>query len=101
MLLDSTCYPWKQSSVNLPQFRFRLQRITRADDRHLKLPLYVQAAIPWIWMVDPEARLVEVYVPDGGQPKLVRSGAGGEILTLPPFDLETSLEPWWTDRDAL
>lgn len=73
---------------------------TRRDDRHLKLPVYVEAGVPWIWLVDPEARLVEVYVPDGARAVLVASAAGDETPSLPPFELPLTLARWWSDPPA-
>ena len=70
---------------------------TRSDDRHLKLPVYARAGIPHIWLVDPEAQLVEVYVPSDGQPKLVASAVADDAPSLAPFDLEMPLTYFWQD----
>jgi Uma2 family endonuclease len=65
------------------------------DDRGLKLPLYARCGIPWIWLIDPAAYLVEVYDTDRGHPRLIATAKEDETVRLPPFDLEISLARWW------
>ena len=52
---------------------------TRDADRKVKVPLYARAAVPELWIVEPETRTVRIYRrprPDGGwdQEALVTSG---------------------------
>ncbi len=73
-----------------------LSPTTHRDDRHLKLPLYARAGVPFVWLVDPDAQLVEVFETVGGRPTRVGSAAGAEVATLPPFeDLAIALETLW------
>lgn len=59
---------------------------TQRDDRHSKLPLYARAGVTHVWLVDPDAQLVEVFETVGGRPTRVGSAAGDEVACLPPFD---------------
>jgi len=68
---------------------------TARDDKRLKLPLYARAGIPWIWVVDPALRLLEVYQAINGLPTQVATAQEAERQALPPFELEISLEGWW------
>jgi Uma2 family endonuclease len=34
---------------------------TRNHDRNRKMPLYAHNGVPWVWLVDPIARTLEVY----------------------------------------
>lgn len=58
---------------------------TARDDRRLKLPLYARAGVGWIWLLDTEARQIEIYETVGGRATFVF--AAGETAVLPPFDL--------------
>jgi Uma2 family endonuclease len=68
---------------------------TARDDRHLKLPLYAASGVPWIWLVDPELHLVEVYETTNGRPALALTATEDARVALPPFDGELDLGPWW------
>jgi Uma2 family endonuclease len=57
---------------------------TLASDRGMKVPLYAEAGIPEVWVVDLNASEVEVYTePSGGRYRAVRRVAMGETLPLP------------------
>lgn len=68
---------------------------TAQTDRSIKLPLYAAAGIPWIWLIDPALRLVEVFQASSGRPLLVAAAKEDEEAALPPFDLPLSLSRWW------
>jgi len=72
---------------------------TRAD-RVLKLPLYARAGVRWTWLVDPEARLVEVYESVGERPMRVASALDEEHLTLPPFEDEAPVASRWMPEET-
>ena len=72
---------------------------TAQVDRHHKLPLYVASGVAHVWLVDPEARLVEVYAASDGKPLLVASLAEAEIAVLPPFGIEIAVERLWLPRE--
>jgi Uma2 family endonuclease len=71
---------------------------TAADDRGDKRALYAHSGVPFLWIVDPETRVVEafrlcdgVYVPSG-------RAEGEATAALPPFDdAPLSLaDLWWS-----
>lgn len=78
-----------------------LSKSTARDDRRLKLPLYAAEGVGHVWLVDPELRLVEVYVTTkDGLPALFGTWAELDATPIPPFDLPVSLAGLWGDADA-
>lgn len=69
---------------------------TRKKDRTEKLPLYVAAGVPHVWLVEPGPREIEVYVGRWDVPALV--ARGDERARLPPFDLDIDLATLWVPR---
>lgn len=70
-----------------------LSRGTRRRDRTLKLEAYQDAGIPELWLVDPDERIVEVYVlKQGKYAQLVRGGEGWEVWSslFPEFRLKVA-----------
>jgi Uma2 family endonuclease len=68
---------------------------TARDDVTVKLPLYARSGVGWIWMVDPMRRLIEVFETIDGRPALTATAKEDERVTLPPFDVELDVGPWW------
>jgi Uma2 family endonuclease len=64
-------------------------------DRLSKLPRYLQAGVAHVWLVDPAARLVEVYVDRDGAPLRVTAAGDHEVVALPPFEAQVDLSAWW------
>jgi Uma2 family endonuclease len=58
---------------------------TSRDDRRLKLPRYASEGVGHVWLVEPEARLVEVFETRDGRAVLLTSGVDDDVLELPPF----------------
>ena len=58
---------------------------TRTMDRVIKRRLYARYGTAYLWLVDPEGRIVEVFVLDGDRHVLAVSAAGAEPVDLPPF----------------
>lgn len=50
-------------------------------DRHIKFDAYERAGVPEYWIVDPKARLVEVYTLARGEYALLGQYTGDEIVT--------------------
>ena len=58
---------------------------TMLIDRSTKRQLYARHGVPSYWIVDPEARTVEVYVLSEGSYQLAARAAGLEAISPPPF----------------
>jgi Uma2 family endonuclease len=69
---------------------------TRRHDRALKLPVYQRHGVEHVWLVDPEARTLEVLRLDGGSYRLVVTHAGEAPVRAEPFDaIELDLGALW------
>lgn len=76
-----------------------LSESTRSKDRNEKLPLYLRAGVGHVWIADPEARRVEVFVSGSdGDPVRVAVAEGNARVVLPPFPLELALAPFWPKK---
>jgi Uma2 family endonuclease len=64
-------------------------------DRVLKLPIYVAAGVEWVWLVDPAARMFEVFRTVDGRAVLTLSAGADDVIAPPPFQTEIALEAWW------
>lgn len=72
-----------------------LSRRTQAADRTRKLPHYAQAGVGHVWVVDPDARTVEVYETQNGKPVLVATALDQVTLELPPFPHPLDVGSFW------
>ena len=54
-------------------------------DRVTKRALYARYHVPHLWLVDPDARVVEAFSLEAGRYVLAVSAAGSEPVDLPPF----------------
>jgi Uma2 family endonuclease len=70
-----------------------LSPTTARDDRRLKLPLYARAGVGWIWLLDTEARQVEIYETVGERATFAFAAA--EQAKLPPFDHAFDVATWF------
>jgi Uma2 family endonuclease len=69
-------------------------------DRHLKAEAYHRLGVSWMWLLDPAARLVEVYRHTDEGWMRVQAGGGDILARLPPFDdAELDLSEWWLPSD--
>ena len=59
--------------------------VTSEVDRHIKTALYAAHDVTWYWIVDPDARTIEVYRLEGGAYRLDATLEGVVPRTLPPF----------------
>jgi Uma2 family endonuclease len=59
---------------------------TRTVDRVTKRRLYARHRVPYLWLVDPVARAVEVLALEGDRYVLAARTTGAEPVDLPPFD---------------
>ena len=72
-----------------------LSASTERKDRADKLPLYARAGIGHTWLVDPDARFIEVYASQERRPVQIAVARGDEHVRLPPFDFDLDLATLW------
>jgi Uma2 family endonuclease len=58
---------------------------TRTIDRVIKRRLYARYGLPFLWLVDPDARAIEAFVLESDRYVLAVSVTGAEAVDLPPF----------------
>jgi Uma2 family endonuclease len=58
---------------------------TRTIDRVTKRALYARYDVPYLWLLDPEARTIKAFSLEGGRYVLALSAAGSDPVDLPPF----------------
>ena len=58
---------------------------TRQIDRVTKTRLYARYGVPFLWLVDPDARTVEAFALASGRYTLALAAAGNQPVDLPPF----------------
>lgn len=70
---------------------------TARHDRMRKMPVYRQHGVAFVWLVDPLAQTVEVFVLNDGQYTLQQTAGGMDRKArLPPFDSVTfDLRRFW------
>jgi len=59
---------------------------TMRHDRLTKARLYREASIPAMWLVDPEARVLEAFALDEGRWVEVGRCGDGDVARIPPFE---------------
>jgi len=70
---------------------------TGSADVRVKLPGYIEAGVPYVWIIDPALHLVEVFGKGGdGRPVLAATASHDEAARLPPFDLDIDARKLWT-----
>jgi Uma2 family endonuclease len=73
-----------------------LSASTRALDRAVKLPVYAREGVRHVWLVDPEARTLEVFRREGERYTLLVTHVGQTCVRAEPFDaLELELAFLW------
>lgn len=69
---------------------------TARHDWARKLPLYFDAGVRWVWMVDPVSRRIDAFEASDADWLDVGADEGGGAVALPPFDaIELDLTPCW------
>ncbi|QSQ18825.1 Uma2 family endonuclease [Pyxidicoccus parkwayensis] len=71
---------------------------TKALDRKVKLPVYAREGVRHIWLMDPEARMLEVFRLEGAGYSLVSTHSGAALVRAEPFEAaELELAYLWGD----
>ena len=55
-------------------------------DRVTKAKLYLEAGVPALWLVDPDARVLEALVRDGERWAEAGRFGDGDVVRIPPFE---------------
>lgn len=73
-----------------------LSPVTAALDRPKKMPRYAAAGVTHAWLVDPDARTLEVFRLDGGAWKVIGTQEGDDRVRAEPFEaVELDLAALW------
>ena len=65
-------------------------------DRTRKLRIYGEQKVPWLWLVDPSTRTVEILRLEGPEWVMAGNFGGEQQARLPPFDaIELELGSLW------
>lgn len=59
---------------------------TASKDRILKMPIYREQGVEWLWMVDPEHKTLEAYQSLNGHWVLLGAWGDDDVANIPPFD---------------
>ncbi len=71
---------------------------TACVDRVEKLPLYANAGVAHVWLLDPDIRILEVYENQNGKWLLLSAHENNECIRAAPFDaIEFELSVLWAD----
>jgi Uma2 family endonuclease len=71
---------------------------TRRLDRARKLPLYAREGVKHLWLVDPHARMLEVFRLESGKWMLLATYFDDDKVRAEPFDaIELELGILWAD----
>jgi len=72
---------------------------TRAHDQRIKRPLYAQAGVRWMWIVDVDARTVIVSRDEGGKWLELGVFVDDDVLRAEPFEVHAiALKDLWATR---
>ncbi|WP_044249993.1 Uma2 family endonuclease [Chondromyces apiculatus] len=70
---------------------------TATHDRKRKMPVYAAASVPWVWLIDPLKRVLQVLrLGPGGVLEVAQELRGEDRVRAMPFDaIEVSLSALW------
>jgi Uma2 family endonuclease len=70
-------------------------------DRGKKMRIYAEHGVPWMWLVDPIGRMLEVLTLDGDNWKYVATFTGEDVVRAEPFpEAEIDLGSIWGPDEA-
>jgi hypothetical protein len=65
------------------------------------MAIYPRENVGHLWIVDPQARTLEIYRLDEGRWIVVANHGGGDRVHAEPFArVEIALEQWWLESTA-
>ncbi len=66
-----------------------LSPATESKDRRIKMPLYAHYGVAYLWLIDPDRRLLEAYVLEDGQWRLLGEFRDQSSVAVAPFEAVT------------
>lgn len=79
-----------------------LSSSTATIDRSYKLPAYAEQKVPYVWILDPVLKMLEVFKLSGEHYTLLEVYAGNQRVHVPPFDaIEIDLVNIWPPEDPI
>jgi Uma2 family endonuclease len=74
---------------------------TMRIDRTEKLAIYAEFGVPHVWLVDPDAKTLEVLALTGGKWLIAATFKDSDAVTAPPFEAHTfALDVLWPPEDT-
>ncbi len=74
---------------------------TTGIDRTTKRQLYARYGVPYFWLVDPEARMIEALALEAGTYAVAARASGSRPIGIPPFpDLGLVADRLWPGEDS-
>jgi Uma2 family endonuclease len=71
---------------------------TSRIDRTRKMAIYARESVGHLWLIDPAARMLEVYRLQGDRWLVASTHGGDDRVRAAPFDaVEIALPRWWLD----
>ena len=78
-----------------------LSPTTRRHDLLRKLPYYARVAVPFLWLVDIEARVLTAHRLDGSDWRIIGTYSDETEVRIPPFDaVPLNVTDWWPPAPA-
>ncbi len=69
---------------------------TESKDRKMKMPIYARFGVAYAWLVDPAAKVLEVYALESGAWNSSGQFRGDNKVSVPPFgDIVIALADLW------
>ena len=69
---------------------------TARKDRAVKMPIYAEQGVQWLWLVDPDSKTLEVYSLHEGHWLLEHTWQQDDVVRAPPFDaVSMALNDLW------
>ncbi|HUR81750.1 MAG TPA: Uma2 family endonuclease [Thermoanaerobaculia bacterium] len=69
---------------------------SRALDRMKKMPLYLRESVPYLWIIDPSAKILDVFKSEETRWVLEATHGGNDVARIAPFhEIEIELTLLW------
>jgi len=66
-----------------------------------KFPFFARVGVPWLWVVDPPSRTLEIRALRDGKWSIVSTHGDEERVRLPPFEeIEIPLSRMWIEKEG-